>query len=162
MPSNIPLSICHFKYLEWQVQSILCPGKRRFLCWQNNNCSQWKGDWEEASETSDIINVKDIKLRQMHMRSLTNVSKVTNAFLMPISTMCVGVCVCVLVTQLCPTVCDPKDPSGSSVHSAGKNTGVGCHSLLQEIFPTQGLNSGGLRCRQIFCHLNHQGSPNYI
>ena len=25
-------------------------------------------------------------------------------------------------------------------HSPGKNTGVGCHSLLQGIFPTQGLN----------------------
>ena len=33
---------------------------------------------------------------------------------------------------------------GSSVHgdSPGKNTGVGCHSLLQGIFPTQGLNPG--------------------
>ena len=32
---------------------------------------------------------------------------------------------------------------GSSVHgdSPGKNTGVGCHALLQGIFPTQGLNS---------------------
>ena len=30
---------------------------------------------------------------------------------------------------------------GSSVHgdSPGKNTGVGCHALLQWIFPTQGL-----------------------
>ena len=26
--------------------------------------------------------------------------------------------------------------------SAGKNTGVGSHSLLQGIFPTQGLNPG--------------------
>ena len=33
-------------------------------------------------------------------------------------------------------------PPGSSVHgiSPGKNTGVGCHFLLQWIFPTQGLN----------------------
>ena len=32
--------------------------------------------------------------------------------------------------------------TGSSVHgdSPGKNTGVSCHALLQEIFPTQGLN----------------------
>jgi len=31
---------------------------------------------------------------------------------------------------------------GSSVHgdSPGKNNGVGCHALLQGIFPTQGLN----------------------
>ena len=29
----------------------------------------------------------------------------------------------------------------------GKNTGVGCHFLLQEIFPTQGLNPGLPHCR---------------
>ena len=31
---------------------------------------------------------------------------------------------------------------GSSVHGIlpGKNTGIGCHFLLQKIFPTQGLN----------------------
>ena len=44
------------------------------------------------------------------------------------------------------TLCDPLDcsPPGSSVHgdSAGKNTGVGCHFLLQGIFLTQGLNPG--------------------
>ena len=33
--------------------------------------------------------------------------------------------------------------------SPGKNTGVGCHFLLQGIFPTQGLNPCLLRCRQI-------------
>ena len=41
-------------------------------------------------------------------------------------------------------LCDPMDCSspGSSVHRdpPGKNTGVGSHFLLQEIFPTQGLN----------------------
>ena len=42
----------------------------------------------------------------------------------------------------CPTLCDPLDcsPPGSSVHSPGKNTGVGCCFLLQRIFPTQGSN----------------------
>ena len=30
----------------------------------------------------------------------------------------------------------------------GKNTGVGCHCLLQRIFPTQGSNLGLLLCRQ--------------
>ena len=34
-------------------------------------------------------------------------------------------------------------------NSPGKNTGVGCHSLLQEIFPTQGSN---LLCRQTLYH----------
>ena len=46
--------------------------------------------------------------------------------------------------QLCPTPCDPMDcgPLGSSVHGifSGKNAGVGCHFLLQGIFPTQGSN----------------------
>ena len=36
---------------------------------------------------------------------------------------------------------------------------MGCHSLLQGMFPTQGLNLGLLHCRQILYHLNHQGSP---
>ena len=47
-----------------------------------------------------------------------------------------------LITPLYPTLCDPVDccPPDSSVHgdSPSKNTGVGCHALLQGIFPTQG------------------------
>ena len=39
--------------------------------------------------------------------------------------------------------------------SPGKNTGVGSHSLLQGIFPTQGLNAGLLHCRQILYCLSH-------
>ena len=39
-----------------------------------------------------------------------------------------------------------------------KNTGVGCHFLLQGIFPTQGSNPGLLHCRQTLYHLSHQGS----
>ena len=48
--------------------------------------------------------------------------------------------------QLCPTLCNPMDlqptrllcPWGCS----GRNSGVGCHFLLQGIFPTQGSNLG--------------------
>ena len=43
--------------------------------------------------------------------------------------------------------------------SPGKNTGVGCHFLLQESFLTQRSNLGLLHCRQILYLLNHQGSP---
>ena len=42
----------------------------------------------------------------------------------------------------------------------GKSTGVGCHFLLQRIFPTQGLNLDLLHCRQMLYHLSHQESPN--
>ena len=43
-------------------------------------------------------------------------------------------------------------------NSLGKNTGVGFHSLLQGIFPTQGSIPGLLHCRQIPYLLSHQGS----
>ena len=46
----------------------------------------------------------------------------------------------VLVTQSYLTLFDPMDHSLGSWDFPGKNTGVGCHSLLQGIFPTQGLN----------------------
>ena len=43
-------------------------------------------------------------------------------------------------------------------NSPGKNTGVGCHALLQDIFPTQGLNPDFLHCRQtLYCQI-HQGN----
>ena len=34
--------------------------------------------------------------------------------------------------------------------SPGKNTGVGCHALLQGIFPTQESSPGLPNCKQIF------------
>ena len=66
-----------------------------------------------------------------------------------------NVCVCVLVTQSCPTL----PPQGLELtrllcpwNSPGKNTGVGCHSPLEGIFPIQGLNPGLPHCRQILYH----------
>ena len=64
-----------------------------------------------------------------------------------------------LLAQQCPPLCrlqpakflHPRD-------SPGKNTGVGCHFLLQEFFPTQGLNLGLPHCRQTLYSLSHQGS----
>ena len=56
-------------------------------------------------------------------------------------------------------LCHPMDcdPPGSSVHGIFqfKNTGVGCHFLLQGIFPTQRLNPRLPHCRQILYHLSH-------
>ena len=53
-----------------------------------------------------------------------------------------SMCVC-LVAQSCPTLCDPLQPTRLLClwDFSGKNTGVGCHFLLQGIFPTQGSNS---------------------
>ena len=48
-------------------------------------------------------------------------------------------------------MCDCLRPHGlySPWNSPGQNTGVGSLSLLQRIFPTQGLNPGLPHCRQI-------------
>ena len=64
------------------------------------------------------------------------------------------------VAQLCPPCSDPMDCS-LLLHPwdfPGKSTGVGCHFLLQGIFPTQGSNPGLLHCRQTLHRLSHQGS----
>ena len=64
------------------------------------------------------------------------------------------------VAQSCRTLCDPM---GTRLlcpwDFLDKSTGVGCHFLLQGIFPTQGLNPGLPHCRQMLYHLSHQGSP---
>ena len=67
-----------------------------------------------------------------------------------------------LGAQSCPTLCDPRDCSqpGLSVHGKcpGKNTGVGCHSLLQGIFPPQESNPGLPHGRQTLYQLSYEGS----
>ena len=70
-----------------------------------------------------------------------------------------------LVSQSCLTLCSLLDCSPLRLlHSwdfSGKNAGVGCHFLLQGIFPTQGLNLHLLcllHSRQSLYLLSHQGS----
>ena len=67
---------------------------------------------------------------------------------------------------LCLVMSGSYDPMGCSLSGAsppgdspGRNTGVGLHTLLQGIFPTQGLNPGLPQYRWILYHLSHQGSP---
>ena len=43
--------------------------------------------------------------------------------------------------------------------SSGKITGIGCHTLLQGIFPTQGSNPAFPHCRRILYRLSPQESP---
>ena len=51
----------------------------------------------------------------------------------------------VKVIKSCPTLCDPMD---SPWNSPGQNIGVGSLSLLQGVFPSQGLNPGLPHCRR--------------
>ena len=79
--------------------------------------------------------------------------------------VCVCVCVWVLVTQLCPTLCDPMgcSPPGSTVH------GILQARILEwvDIPFSRGssrlgdwtwISAGLLHCMQILYHLSHQGT----
>ena len=82
-----------------------------------------------------------------------------------------GVCVCVCVCAracACLVTFNSFRPHGlwptkllCPRDSPGMNTRVGSRSLLEGIFPTQGLNLGLLHCRRILYHLSHQGSQTY-
>ena len=110
-------------------------------------------------------------LGQLGVKLLQRILYVTLGHLL-ISLLCVckggiriSTCTCAKSRQLCPTLSNPKVCSPWILcpwDSPGKNTGVGCHALLQGIFPPQGFNLCLLRllhCRQILYHLTHQGSP---
>ena len=57
-----------------------------------------------------------------------------------------------------PVVSDPVTPTDCPWNSPGQNTRVDSLSLLQGIFPTQGVNQGLPHCRQILYQLSHKGS----
>ena len=88
-------------------------------------CSPWG---HKESDTTKWKNNKTVLKSQIH-----------TSHTIPTALLCVCVC---LAARSCLSLWDPKDRSlpGSSAHgdSPGKNTGVGCHALLQGIFPTQG------------------------
>ena len=71
--------------------------------------------------------------------------------------------ICVLVIQLCPTLCDPMDgsPLGSSVHEILQARILEWVAILfsRRSAWTRGLYPGLLHGRQILYHLSHQGSP---
>ena len=76
--------------------------------------------------------------------------------------VCVCVCVCVCARAQSLSVSDSLQPHGLQPtvflcpwDSPGKNTGVGCHFLLQGIFPTQELNT----CLMRFLHWQPNSLP---
>ena len=72
-------------------------------------------------------------------------------------------CACVLShVQLFVTLWTIAHQVPLSMGFSGKNTGVGCHFLIQGIFLTQRLNSGLLHYRKTLYHLSHQGSHWFI
>ena len=74
-----------------------------------------------------------------------------------------------LVTQSCPTLCDPMDCSPPDCSPLlcpwGFSRQVpwsGPHAFLQGIFSNLGLNPGLPHCRWILYHLSHRGNPRIL
>ena len=66
----------------------------------------------------------------------------------------------VKVAQPCLTLRDPMDYTVHGILQA-RILGVGSLSLLQGIFPTQGLNPGLAHCRRILYQLSHSGQESF-
>ena len=68
-------------------------------------------------------------------------------------------------SESCPVVSvsgDPMDCPWGPWNSPGQNTRAGGLSLLQVIFPIQGLNPGLPHCRWILYQLSHKGNPRIL
>ena len=111
-----------------------------------------QGFWLEYSTNKEYC--QDERLRSQNLSYLSKMGFFSKA-----KCMINGIKVKVKVSQLCPTLCDPMNYPWNSL---GQNTGVGSLSLLQGIFPTQGLNPGLSHCRGILYELGHKGSPRIL
>ena len=69
--------------------------------------------------------------------------------------------VSVKVIQSSLTLCDPMDYTVHEILQARILEWV-AFPFCRGIFPTQGLNSGLLHCRQILYQLSHKGSPRIL
>ena len=93
------------------------------------------------------------------VRSVCNCHFMSYNFPFALSQGCGVLC---LVTQSCPVLCDLMDcsPPGSFCPwGFSRQASMGCHALLQGIFPTQGLNPDLPHCRWILYWLSQQRSP---
>ena len=138
----LKLKLHYFGHLMWKTDSFEktlmlgnIEGRRR----DGRGWDGWMAslNWTEGNKTPILWKFKDADERnwRWHKQMERNIT-----FLDWKNQHCQSDCitqdnprVC-LVTQTCLTLCNPMDyrPPGSSVHggSPGKNTGVGCHTLL--------------------------------
>ena len=65
----------------------------------------------------------------------------------PCPRLCMVLFSCLVISNSFMTPWTAACQAPLSMGFSSKNTGVGCHFLLQEIFPTQGLNPGLPHCR---------------
>ena len=108
------------------------------------------------SEVKTSININTFLPLECQFRKKRDCVLFTNIF-QGSRILLFNMCVYVLFTQFSLTL---HDPAGLLCpwNSPGKCIGGGCHSFLQGIFLSQGLNACFLHCMQILYHLSHQGS----
>ena len=149
--SRINVGRKSIKEVQW-IQIYFCSGYRSW---------PWRSVWGRPPSVSTWVTVVRAQIwrikpvgtmnyQEQWDRRPGNLQQKAPTSLWPVS------CVWLLVTRwllsakpLCPW------------DFPGKNTWVGCHSLLQGILATRGSNPGLLHCRKILYHLSHQGSPNH-
>ena len=133
------------------------------LWWMQRNTSIFrKGDnWYPGTTWTDhyfyYFCPLDIKLK------LRRVVQIHNTWQYPGPSQSTGkLYLWVLVTQLCPTVCDPMDcfPPGSFIHGIlqARILEWAAIPFSRGFILTQGLNPSLLPCRQILYHLSNHGS----
>ena len=104
-----------------------------------------------------------IKLRHYMRKQWKRNQNSNNSFKVQ---MVPDLCVCRVLSRawLLVTPWTAAHQAPLSMDFPGKNTGVGCHALIERIFPTQRSNPHLLfllHYRSILYPLSHQGSPTY-
>ena len=128
--------------LQILVLLLFPPCLQLLIFWNPQSCS-----WRVAINIQSLVNIDVLTSSHKLWMSLV-ASRIVNPIWNEVK-----------VTQ-CLTLCDPR--LYNPWNSPGQNTGVDSRSLLQGIFPTQGLNPGILHCRWILYQLSHQGSPRIL
>ena len=134
-------------------------GGRRWSEAQSVNWRWFRGGWGQAHPTFQCRPLEQRSgglLPALRLLVCQNMKKYQNKVIKI-------VCTCVLSHSIMSNSLWPHGLEPTRLlypwNSPGKNAGVGSHSLLHGIFPTQGLNPGLLHCRQIIYQLSHKGSP---
>ena len=121
------------------------------VLWGSSSLAHWL-DFE-------IISIFSHK-REKHLIVGEGVKKIKHRCVHTILLILIFISKASKVAQSCPTLCDPHGLWPTSLLCPwgfpGKNTGAGCHFLLQGIFPTQGSNPGLPHYRQTLYPLSHQ------
>ena len=120
-----------------------------------------RGDWQT---TVHGVTKSRIQRNDQHFNTLLQYIQTLNHYIIHLKLT--ARCACMLS---CSVVSDSLQPHGlypaRLLHPwdfPDKDTGVGCHLILQRIFLTQGSNPGLPHCRQTVYRLSHQGNHEWL